>query len=193
MESNSLKSSLGNWHCTTYCSHCTAASKGDEAPVLLISCGFALQGVCLPGPGSNWGNLIFPPASKDGESPSNLILLVLLVLLWEGGSSPLWTKSKVSPLFRLESFPYLYWLCRDNKGVGHTQVLTTLLLLSDLLSYWLGGYMASGKPLLYKLFAFYVFVIGTHVVILAAKTMECWKGSPYISVTRFSSCQHVVL
>ena len=30
-------------------------------------------------PGSNWGNLISPLASKDAESPSNLILLVLLV------------------------------------------------------------------------------------------------------------------
>ena len=40
--------------------------------------GFALQGLCLLGPGNNWGNLISPPASKDAESPSNLILLEMI-------------------------------------------------------------------------------------------------------------------
>ena len=30
---------------------------------------------CCPGPGSSWGNLAALPASKDAESPSNLILI----------------------------------------------------------------------------------------------------------------------
>ena len=44
--------------------------------------GFYSSGVlvsCCPGPGSSWGNLTVPPPSKEGESPSNKVLLVLLV------------------------------------------------------------------------------------------------------------------
>ena len=68
--------------------------KGMYAPVLLISCGFALQDRYCPGPGSNWGNLISPPASKDAESPSNLILLV------KGGGVGS-SKNQKSPKFRV--------------------------------------------------------------------------------------------
>ena len=32
---------------------------------------------CCPGPGGSWGNLAVPPPSKEGESPSNKVLLVL--------------------------------------------------------------------------------------------------------------------
>ena len=59
-------SSLGTWHCNTYCWHCTAASKGDvqctvyivhfSPSVLLISCNFAIRGQCVAPQGSNWEN-----------------------------------------------------------------------------------------------------------------------------------------
>ena len=35
-----------------------------------------------PGPGSGWRNLATPPASKEAESPSNMVLLVLFVHGW---------------------------------------------------------------------------------------------------------------
>ena len=46
--------------------------KGMLFSVFAGSCGLALQGCSVPGPGSSWGNLAVPPASKEAESPSNL-------------------------------------------------------------------------------------------------------------------------
>ena len=53
----------------------TAASKGE---VQTLECSWVLSGACCPGPGGSQGNLAVLPASKEAESPSNLILLVLL-------------------------------------------------------------------------------------------------------------------
>ena len=38
-----------------------------------------------PGPGSSWGDLTVPPPSKEGESPSNLVLLVRIFLSIKAG------------------------------------------------------------------------------------------------------------
>ena len=48
-----------------------------------ISCGFCFTGCNWPGPGSSWGDLTVPPASKEAESPSNLFYVDSM---WEGGS-----------------------------------------------------------------------------------------------------------
>ena len=37
------------------------------------------DGWCCPGPGSSWGNLAVPPASKDAESPSHMFCSVLFL------------------------------------------------------------------------------------------------------------------
>ena len=45
--------------------------------------GFYSSGVlvsCCPGPGGSWGNLTVPPPSKEGESPSNKVLLVAVTV-----------------------------------------------------------------------------------------------------------------
>ena len=38
-----------------------------------------------PEPGNSWGDLTVPPPSKEGESPSNLVLLVLYLVLYYFG------------------------------------------------------------------------------------------------------------
>ena len=45
--------------------------------VRAYSSGILVSG--CPGPGSSWGDLTVPPPSKEGKSPTKLVLLVLLV------------------------------------------------------------------------------------------------------------------
>ena len=46
---------------------------------------FGLLVSCCPGPGSSWGNLAVPPASKEAESPSTLFLFCSVQGLGGGG------------------------------------------------------------------------------------------------------------
>jgi hypothetical protein len=62
----------------------------------LNSSGVLVSG--CPGPGGSWENLAVPPPSKEGESPSNKVLMVLLVLFGGGELEWNWVRLDSRPL-----------------------------------------------------------------------------------------------